>query len=380
MQDKQFDLIATTVFGLESVVKRECENLGFKNIQVSNGKVEFTGGQREIAMANLWLRSSERVLIKIKEFTVKSYDDLFEGTKAIAWKDYLSKDGKFIVNAKSIKSKLMSLSDNQSIVKKAIIDNLSKEYDIDWFSEDKERYRIDVSILKDVATITLDTSGTGLHKRGYRLEQNKAPMKETLAAALVQLSYWTPDRPLVDLFCGSGTIPIEAAMIGKNIAPGIQRDFDFVHWQGFDQEVFRDEKKKAYEAINDIELDITGFDIDRNAIKIAWNNAENADLDQDIKFVCKDMKEVGLLNNFGVIISNPPYGERIGDEESLKEIYQNLKLKLKNLTTWSTYLITSDKELEKELSRIADKKRKLFNGRIEVDYYYFLGPDPNLLR
>lgn len=380
MEEKVYDLIATTVFGLESVVKEECEKLGFENITVSNGKVEFTGGQKEIARANLWLRSSERVLIKLAEFEALTYDDLFDNTKAIPWVNYLSKEGKFIVNAKSVKSKLMSNSDNQSIVKKAIIDNLSKEFDIIWFKEDGERYRIDVSILKDMATVTLDTSGAGLHKRGYRLEQTIAPMKETLAAALVQLSSWTYDRPLVDLFCGSGTILLEAAMIGKNIAPGIQRDFDFCHWTFFDQSIFREEKTKAYEAIRDVELDITGFDIDPKAIKIARNNAVNADLDTDIKFVTKDMKDVGLLNNFGVIISNPPYGERIGDEKMLEEIYQNLKLLMKKISTWSIYLITSDKDLEEKLNKLSDRKRKLFNGRIEVDYYYFIGPDPSLLK
>ncbi len=380
MEEKVYDLIATTVFGLESVVKEECEKLGFENITVSNGKVEFTGGQKEIARANLWLRSSERVLIKLAEFEALTYDDLFDNTKAIPWVNYLSKEGKFIVNAKSVKSKLMSTSDNQSIVKKAIIDNISKEFDILWFKEEGERYRIDVSILKDMTTVTLDTSGAGLHKRGYRLEQTIAPMKETLAAALVQLSSWTYDRPLVDLFCGSGTILLEAAMIGKNIAPGIQRDFDFCHWPFFDQSIFREEKTKAYEAIRDVELDITGFDIDPKAIKIAWNNAVNADLDTDIKFVTKDMKDVGLLNNFGVIISNPPYGERIGDEKMLEEIYQNLKLLMKKISTWSIYLITSDKDLEEKLNKLSDRKRKLFNGRIEVDYYYFIGPDPSLLK
>lgn len=380
MEEKVYDLIATTVFGLESVVKEECEKLGFENITVSNGKVEFTGGQKEIARANLWLRSSERVLIKLAEFEALTYDDLFDNTKAIPWVNYLSKEGKFIVNAKSVKSKLMSTSDNQSIVKKAIIDNISKEFDILWFKEEGERYRIDVSILKDMTTVTLDTSGAGLHKRGYRLEQTIAPMKETLAAALVQLSSWTYDRPLVDLFCGSGTILLEAAMIGKNIAPGIQRDFDFCHWPFFDQSIFREEKTKAYEAIRDVELDITGFDIDPKAIKIAWNNAVNADLDTDIKFVTKDMKDVGLLNNFGVIISNPPYGERIGDEKMLEEIYQNLKLLIKKISTWSIYLITSDKDLEEKLNKLSDRKRKLFNGRIEVDYYYFIGPDPSLLK
>lgn len=380
MEEKEFDLIATTVFGLEAVVKRECESLGFKNIKVSNGKVEFTGGQRQIAKANLWLRSAERVLIKLAEFKAYSFDDLYENSKKINWQDFLSKEGRYIVNGKSIKSKLMSVSDNQSIVKKSIIDKLSKEYDLIWFNEDAERYRIDVSILKDCVTITLDTSGSGLHKRGYRLEQNKAPMKETLAAALVQLSNWSYDRPLVDLFCGSGTILIEAAMIAKNIAPGIQRDFDFLEWKWYDKGIFREEKSGAYKEIKDRELDIIGFDIDPKAIEIAKNNALNADLDQDIKFITKDVKNVGLLNNFGVIISNPPYGERIGDVKMLNDIYSALKILIKKLSTWSIFIITNDKKFEDRINRLSDRKRKLYNGRIEVDYYQFLGPDPDLLK
>lgn len=380
MEEKEFDLIATTVFGLEAVVKRECESLGFKNIKVSNGKVEFTGGQRQIAKANLWLRSAERVLIKLAEFKAYSFDDLYENSKKINWQDFLSKEGRYIVNGKSIKSKLMSVSDNQSIVKKSIIDKLSKEYDLIWFNEDAERYRIDVSILKDCVTITLDTSGGGLHKRGYRLEQNKAPMKETLAAALVQLSNWSYDRPLVDLFCGSGTILIEAAMIAKNIAPGIQRDFDFLEWKWYDKGIFREEKSGAYKEIKDRELDIIGFDIDPKAIEIAKNNALNADLDQDIKFITKDVKNVGLLNNFGVIISNPPYGERIGDVKMLNDIYSALKILIKKLSTWSIFIITNDKKFEDRINRLSDRKRKLYNGRIEVDYYQFLGPDPDLLK
>lgn len=379
MEKRLYSLIATSVFGLESVVKKECEDLGFNNIRISNGRVEFEGGQRDIARANLWLRSSERVFIKLAEFKALTYDDLYDNCKAVNWEDYLSRDGKFIVNAKSVKSKLMSPSDNQSICKKAIIDRLSERYNLLWFPENEERYRIDVSINKDLVTISLDTSGEGLHKRGYRLEQNKAPMKETLAAALVQLSSWKADRPLVDLFCGSGTILIEAALIGRNIAPGIQRDFDFIHWKYFDESVFREEKARAYGEMKDVALDIIGFDIDRKSVEMARSNASNAGFD-DIKFITKDMKDVGLLNNFGVVISNPPYGERLGDEKSLKIIYENLSKHIKGLTTWSFYLITADRSLESQIGRLADKKRKLYNGRIQVDYYYFLGPNPDLLR
>lgn len=380
MKDKIYDLIATTVFGLEAIVKRECEQLGFSDISVSNGKVEFKGNQQDIAKANLWLRSSERVLIKLGEFEAKSFDDLYEKTKSINWEDYLSTNGKFLVSGKSIKSKLHSVPDAQSIVKKAIVDKMTKVHDILWFKESEERYKIEVGLLKDTATITLDTSGAGLHKRGYRLEQNKAPMKETLASALVQLSNWRPDRPLVDLFCGSGTILIEACLIGKNIAPGISREFDFMKWPMFDISVFREEKTKAYGAMNDNKLDITGFDIDKDAVKIARQNAMNAGVEDDIIFVTKDVKDVGLKNNFGVIVSNPPYGERIGDEDSITQIYEALKILFKKISTWSIFMITSDKDFEKQVGKTCDRKRKLFNGRIEVDYYQYIGPNPDLLK
>ncbi|NLW52199.1 MAG: class I SAM-dependent RNA methyltransferase [Tissierellia bacterium] len=380
MKDKIYDLIATTVFGLEAIVKRECEQLGFSDINVSNGRVEFKGTQQDIAKANLWLRSSERVLIKLGEFEAKSFDELYEKTKSIDWENYLSTNGKFLVSGKSIKSKLYSVPDAQSIVKKAIVDKMSKVHDILWFNETEERYKIEVGLLKDIATITLDTSGAGLHKRGYRQEQTMAPMKETLASALVMLSNWRPDRPLVDLFCGSGTILIEACLIGKNIAPGISREFDFMKWPMFDMSVFREEKTNAYGMINDKKLDITGFDIDREAIKIAKSNAINAGVDEDIIFVTKDVKDVGLKNNFGVIVSNPPYGERIGDEDSLKQIYQALKILFKKISTWSVFMITSDKDFEKHVGKSADRKRKLFNGRIEVDYYQIIGPNPDLLK
>ncbi len=378
---RQVKIIATTVFGLESIVKEECEKLGFKDIEVENGKVEFTGDQEDLAKANLWLRSAERVLIKLGEFKALTYEDVYQGMKKIDWENYLDEDGKFIVNAKSVKSKLYSPRDLQSIGKKAIVDRLSKEYNKEWFKESDERYSLEISLLKDQATVTLDSSGDGLHKRGYRTAQNEAPMKETLASSLIYLSYWDKTRPLVDLFCGSGTILIEAAMMARNIAPGIDRDFDFVHWKKYDKEIYKRVRAEALNSIDqDVELDILGFDIDRKAIKIARDNAYNAGVDDCIKFVTKDMKEVGLLNNFGVLISNPPYGERIGEKEDLEEIYQSLQGLIYKLSTWSFYIITNEKSLEKKLNRRADRKRKLYNGRIEVDYYQFIGPNPDLLK
>lgn len=373
-----FDIVITVVFGLESVVKKECEKLGFKNLKVQNGKIEFQGSQRDIVLANLWLRSAERVFIKLVEFDALSYDDIYDNVNNFNWEDYLSEGGKYLVQGKSQKSKMHSISDNQSITKKAIIDRLQKFYDKKWFDETNEDYKIHINLFKDRATVLLDTSGTGLHKRGYRRNQNQAPIKETLAAALVQLSNWNGDTPLVDVFCGSGTIPIEAALIAKNIAPGISREFDFNNWKFIDKEIYKEEKVKAYRAINDKKIDIMGFDIEYDTVQIAISNAINAGVDEDIKFVTKDVAKVGLKNNFGTIISNPPYGERIGNEEVLKHIYNALSILHKKLTTWSFYYITADKDFEKNIDALSNKKRKLYNGRIEVDYYQYYGPDPLL--
>ncbi len=370
-----FDIVVTTVFGLESVVKKECEKLGFNNLIVQNGKIEFQGNQRDIVLANLWLRSAERVFIKLIEFDALSYDDIFDNVNNFNWEDYLSEDGRYIVQGKSQKSKMHSISDNQSITKKAIINRLQKIYRKKWFDETKEDYKLHINLFKDKATILLDTSGTGLHKRGYRTSQNQAPIKETLAAALVQISNWNGDTPLVDVFCGSGTIPIEAALLAKNIAPGISREFDFNHWKFMDKEIYKEEKVKAYRAINDKKLDIMGFDIDYDTVQIAISNAINAGVDEDIKFVTKDIAKVGLKNNFGTILSNPPYGERMGDEKLLKHIYKALSILHKKLTTWSFYYITADKDFEKNIDALSDRKRKLYNGRIEVDYYQYYGPN-----
>lgn len=374
MQEK-YNIYISTVFGLESVVKKECEDLGFKNLVVSNGKVEFEGTHRDIVIANLWLRSAERVYIKLMEFEALTFDDIYDNINGFAWEDYLSENGKYIISGKSVKSKLYSISDNQSITKKAIIDRLSKVYKKSWFMESDESYKIRIALLNDVATVTLDTSGSGLHKRGYRTEQNEAPIKETLAAALILLSKWDRKRDFIDLFCGSGTIPIEAALIAKNIAPGISRKFDFMNWEHFDQEVYREEKIRAYNEMNDNEVNITGFDIDPKSIEMSKINALNAGVDEDIKFVVKDVRRVGLKNNFAVVVSNPPYGERMGDEKVMENIYKSIAKLKKTSTTLSFYFITSDENFEREINFQADQKRKLFNGRIEVNYYQYHGPD-----
>lgn len=374
MQDK-YNIYISTVFGLESVVKKECENLGFSDLKVSNGKVEFVGTQRDIIIANLWLRSAERVYIKLLEFKALSFDDIYDNIKDFPWEKYLSENGKYLVSGKSQKSKMFSISDNQSITKKAIIDRLGKVFGKTRFNESDEDYKIKISILKDIATVTLDTSGSGLHKRGYRTEQNDAPIKETLAAALIQLSNWDGKRDFVDLFSGSGTIPIEAAFIAKNIAPGISRTFDFMKWKSFDQSIYKEEKTRAYQMINDEKVNIMGFDIDQKAIEIARSNAINAGVDEDVKFIKKDVKDVGLKNNFAVVISNPPYGERMGSKDDMDNIYLSISKLKRKLTTLSFFFITSDEDFERKINFQSDQKRKLYNGRIEVNYYQFHGPE-----
>lgn len=374
---KEIELIATTTFGLEAITKRELEGLGYKDIKVENGRVMFKATLKDIAIVNLWLRTAERVLIKLDEFKAETFEELFNKTKKIDWSYWIPEDGNFIIQGKSIKSTLFSISDCQRIVEKSIVEKLKENYDIDWFEKSGSRYRIEVGLLKDIATITLDTSGEGLHKRGYRDQGSKAPIKETLAAAMVLLSYWNKDRVLYDPFCGSGTIAIEAAMIGKNIAPGLDRKFDFERWDIIDRKDIIEAKKDAFKAMkNDVDLKIIASDIDEISIRIAKNNATNLGLEDDITFIQKDMRDVELENNYGVVITNPPYGERIGEKEEVEKLYIDLGKKLNPLNTWSVYVITSDEDFEKLYGKKANRKRKLYNGRIKVDYYQYYGPRP----
>lgn len=371
------ELIATTTFGLEAVCKRELIDLGFENIQVENGKLTFPGTEMDIPRANIWLRTAERVLLKMGEFKALTFEELFEKTKALPWDEWIPEDGNFVVEGKSISSKLFSISDCQRIVEKAIVEKLKTRYDVSWFEKTGPKFTVEVSLLKDIATLTIDTSGEGLHKRGYRDRAGDAPIKETLAAAMILLSYWNKDRTLFDPFCGSGTIPIEAAMIGKNIAPGLDRHFASEEWPRIDKKFWIDEKRAAFKAIdNDVKLDILGCDIDKRSILRARDNAANLGLEEDIQFFMKDMRDVDLKNEYGVVITNPPYGERMGEKEEVQQLYIDLGNKFKELDTWSMYLITSDEEFEKLYGKKADRKRKLYNGRIKVDYYQIHGPRP----
>lgn len=378
MDNKNIDLIATSTFGLEAIVKRELEALGFKDFQVENGRVNFKASLEDIPRANLWLRVADRVFLKMGEYKVFSFAELYDKTFALPWDEILPQNANFIVEGKSVKSKLYSISDSQSIVEKAIVNKLKTKYkDVTWFSKDGPRYTIEVSILKDLATLSIDTSGAGLHKRGYRTRQGKAPIKETLAAAMVLLSYWNKDRVLFDPFCGSGTIPIEAAMIGRNIAPGLDREFDSEHWDIIDSKIWKDARKDAFAQIDyESNLDILACDIDVRAVDTAIENAENLGLEDDIVFLTKDFRAMTLKNEYGVVITNPPYGERIGEEAEVAELYKDLGKKFRLLDSWSEYIITSNKKFESLYGKKADRKRKLYNGRIEVDYYQYYGPRP----
>lgn len=374
---EKINLIATTAFGLEACVKREVIRLGFENVKTYDGRVEFTGTEVDIVKANLWLRFASKVLIKMGEFRATTFDDLFEGTKALPWGNWITKDGKFTVTGKSVKSTLFSVSDCQAIVKKAVVEKLKQKYHVSWFDETGPEYTIQVALLNDIATLTIDTSGGSLHKRGYRETAMVAPLKETLAAAMVDLSYWNKSRPLLDPLCGSGTIPIEAALIARNVAPGIHRRFASEEWPQIAPQIWKQARVAAYQAIDyDVMPQIYGSDIDPEAIAVAKENAEKAGVDDCITFEVRPAQEAKLIGDYGCIITNPPYGERIGELKEVEELYRSLGKLLKQNETWGAYVITSMEYFESLFGRKADAKRKIFNGRIKTDYYQFFGPKP----
>lgn len=373
----EIELIATSTFGLESVVKKEIIDLGYKDVKVENGKVIFSAEEKDIPKVNIWLRSADRVLLKMGEFKAITFEELFEKTKALPWEEWITEDGEFTVVGKAVDSKLMSVPDCQAIVKKAVVEKLKTKYHTEWFKETGAKFTIQVALLKDIATLTIDTSGEGLHKRGYRESSVEAPIKETLAAALINLSYWNHERILVDPFCGSGTIPIEAAMIGKNIAPGIQRSFASENWPRINKEYWKEAKINARKAIlQDRKLNIKAFDIDKEAIEISKENAFEIGVDDCIDFNVGNVLDFKTHEKYGVIISNPPYGERLGNKEKVEELYTKIGKIFRQLDTWSIYIITSNENFEKLYGQKADRKRKLYNGRIKVDYYQYYGPRP----
>jgi putative N6-adenine-specific DNA methylase len=376
---KTFSLIATATFGLESVVKREIEDLGYEVSSVADGKVVFIGDAEAIVLSNLWLRSADRVLLQMGEFEATSFEELFNQTTHLPWEEWITPDGKFTVNGKSVKSKLFSISDCQAIVKKAIVSRLQKSYGISWFEETGPEYTVQVSLLKDIATLTIDTTGsTGLHKRGYRVRNVEAPIKETLAAALLQISYWKKGRILYDPFCGSGTFAIEAAMLAKNIAPGLNRHFASMEWPQVPKQLWTEHKEEAKDMIDQKGSPIIyASDIDRNAIAAAKENAEAAGVEQYIQFFTKAISKASLPHgDYGIIICNPPYGERLSEKEKLPKIHKEIRALCDSNPTWSLYCITSSETFEKDFGKKANKNRKLYNGRLLAKFYQYFGPRP----
>jgi putative N6-adenine-specific DNA methylase len=373
----KYELIATATFGLEAIVAREVKRLGYGDVKVENARVTFRGDESAICRSNLWLRSADRVFIKMGEFQALTFEELFEKTKALPWGDILPENANFPVEGKSVKSKLFSVPNCQAIVKKAIVEKMKEKYKKEWFEEDGPRYTIEVGLLKDIATLTIDTSGAGLHKRGYREAASEAPLKETLAAAMVDLSFWNPDRILMDPFCGSGTIPIEAAMIGRNMAPGLRREFASEHWPIIPKKLWSQAREEAEDAIDrSKEFRILASDIDGRVLRTARNNAKLAGVEDFVAFQTLPASEIRSRKKYGCIITNPPYGERIGEKKEVEKLYREMGQVFGQLDTWSFYVLTSHEGFEGLFGRKADRKRKLYNGRLKVDYYQFYGPRP----
>ena len=376
---KTYTLMSPCFFGVEKMLAREIKDLGFEIVKTEDGRVTYKTDEYGIAKANMWLRCAERVHLKVAEFEAKTFDDLFEGTKRINWAKYIPFGAQFpISKASSIKSKLYSTPDIQSIVKKAVVESLKKSYLEDgMLKEDKEKYPIYVFIHKDKVTLTIDTSGTALHKRGYRERANKAPIRETLAAAIMELVPWRPGRTLVDPMCGSGTLLIEAAMKGINMAPGLNREFISESWRTMDKKIWWDVRREAYAQMDeDIDFKIYGYDIDEEALEIARENAEIAGVADYIEFKYGDATEFSSDEEYGFIVTNPPYGERLEDTDTVKMLYKQLGYTFRKLKNWSYYLITSYEDFENEFGEEATKRRKLYNGMLKSNLYQYIGPKP----
>ena len=375
----KYELFAPCHFGLEAVLKREIIDLGYEVTEVVDGRVSFEGDEEAIARCNVFLRTTERVMLKVGSFKAVTFDELFEKTKALPWENFIPKDGKFWVKkASSIKSKLFSPSDIQRIVKKAIVDRLSGKYNILRFPEDGSEYPIRITILKDEVTVGLDTSGESLHKRGYRRLTVKAPITETLAAALISLTPWKKDRLLIDPFCGSGTIPIEAAMIGLNIAPGMKRDFQAMAWDNIlPKSLFKEAKKEAEDLVDrETKLSIQGYDLDTSALDAARGNLSFAGLEGNIHFQQRDMRDISSAKKYGFIITNPPYGERLEEKEAMPKLYEEMGKAFQRLDEWSYYIITRFEDAPKYFGRKPDKNRKIYNGMMKTYFYSYQGAKP----
>ncbi len=375
---ERYEFVCPCHFGLESVLKQEILDLGYEIVQVEDGKVTFAGDATAFARANVFLRTTERVLWKVGSFHAETFEELFQGTKAIPWETIIPVDGKFwVTKANSVKSKLFSPSDIQSIMKKAMVERMKQHYQVNWFEETGAHYPVRVSILKDEVTVGIDTSGESLHKRGYRKLTSKAPITETLAAALILLSPWNKDRILVDPFCGSGTIPIEAAMIGANIAPGMNREFLAQTWNNIPKKMWPAAVEEAKSKIRtDVELSIQGYDLDGEIVKAARQNAKMAGVDQYIHFQQRPVNQLNHPKKYGFIITNPPYGERLEEKAAMPPLYKEIGEAFARLDTWSFYVITSYEDAQKYIGRKADKNRKIYNGMLKTYLYQFMGPKP----
>ena len=376
---EKLEWIAPCHFGLESVLKREIQDLGYEITQVEDGRVTFRGGMDAACRANIFLRTAERILLKAGCFTAVTFEELFQKTKEIPWERYIPENGKFwVAKAASVKSRLFSPSDIQSIMKKAMVERMKSCYHIQWFPEDGAAYPVRVFLMKDVVTVGIDTTGVSLHKRGYRPAAGKAPIAENLAAALIMLTPWKKDRILVDPFCGSGTIPIEAAMMAANIAPGMNRDFTAEQWTNLvERKYWYDAIDEAHDQrITDIDTDIQGYDIDGDVLKTARKNAADAGVDHLIHFQRREVSQLSHPGKYGFIITNPPYGERLEEKEALPELYREFGESFRKLDTWSAYMITSYEDAERYFGRKADRNRKIYNGMLRTYFYQFTGPRP----
>ncbi len=376
---KKYRLMAPCHFGMEAVLKKEIVRLGYEIVEVMDGRVIFAGGADAIARSNVFLRTAERILLIAGDFRAQTFEELFEGISRIDWPEYIPEDGKFwVAKAASVKSKLFSPSDIQSIVKKAMVERMKKKYKTDWFSEDGDSFPLRVFINKDRVLVGLDTTGTSLHKRGYRKLVSHAPLAENLAAGLIMLTPWKYDRILVDPFCGSGTIPIEAAMIAANIAPGMNRDFTAMTWKHLAaKKTWEDAVNEARSAIDlSVKPDIQGYDIDDDMIKAARENASAANVADMIHFQRRAVCDLSHPKKYGFIITNPPYGERIGDKDEIGVLYDQLAERYKALDSWSAYVITGYDKVEDHMGRKADKNRKIYNGMMKTYFYQFMGSRP----
>ena len=376
---EKFEWIAPCHFGLEAVMKREIQDLGYEIVEVEDGKVTFAGDAEAIVRANMFLRTTERILLKVGKFKAVTFEELFEKTRALPWERYIPANGKFwIKKANSVKSQLFSPSDIQSIMKKAMVERLKSVYHVEWFDEDGPEFPVRVAFMKDIATIGIDTSGISLHKRGYRQATSKAPITETLAAALIKLTPWHKDRILVDPFCGSGTFPIEAAMMAANIAPGLNRSFLCEDWKNLiSRKHWYTVREEARDLMNlNIETDIQGYDLDGAMVKAARENAVRAGVDGLIHFQQRDVANLSHPKKYGFLITNPPYGERLEEKENLPALYEKIGERFCGLDSWSMYLITAYDDAERYIGRKADKNRKIYNGMMKTYFYQFLGPKP----